>query len=54
MAGKAINGQRQHADVHQRDGQAAERVLGMEPDEDGLQTIIAEVPLAELNQLYNC
>ena len=24
------------------------RVLGMEPDEDGLQTIIAEVPLAEL------
>ena len=25
MAGKAINGQRQHADVHQRDGQAAER-----------------------------
>ena len=25
------------------------RVLGMEPDEDGLQTIIAEVPLAELS-----
>ena len=25
MAGKAIDGQRQHADVHQRDGQAAER-----------------------------
>ena len=24
------------------------KVLGMEPDEDGLQTIIAEVPLAEL------
>ena len=24
------------------------RVLGMEPDEDGMQTIIAEVPLAEL------
>lgn len=23
-------------------------MLGMEPDEDGLQTIIAEVPLAEL------
>ena len=25
------------------------KVLGMEPDEDGLQTIIAEVPLAELS-----
>ena len=31
-------------DVTKRRG----RVLGMEPDEDGLQTIIAEVPLAEL------
>ena len=25
------------------------RVLGMEPDEDGMQTVIAEVPLAELS-----
>ena len=32
-------------DVTKRRG----RVLGMEPDEDGLQTIIAEVPLAELS-----
>ena len=31
-------------DVTKRRG----RVLGMEPDDDGLQTIIAEVPLAEL------
>ena len=31
-------------DVTKRRG----RVLGMEPDEDGMQTIIAEVPLAEL------
>ena len=31
-------------DVTKRRG----RVLGMEPDEDGLQTIIAELPLAEL------
>ena len=31
-------------DVTKRRG----RVLGMEPDEDGLQTIIAEVPLSEL------
>ena len=34
-------------DVTKRRG----RVLGMEPDEDGLQTIIAEVPLAELANL---
>ncbi len=34
-------------DVTKRRG----RVLGMEPDEDGLQTIIAEVPLAELATL---
>ena len=32
-------------DVTKRRG----RVLGMEPDEDGMQTIIAEVPLAELS-----
>lgn len=25
------------------------RVLGMEPDEDGMQTILAEAPLAELS-----
>ena len=31
-------------DVTKRRG----RVLGMEPDDDGLQTIVAEVPLAEL------
>jgi elongation factor G len=31
-------------DVTKRRG----RVLGMEPDEDGLQTVIAEVPLAEM------
>ena len=34
-------------DVTKRRG----RVLGMEPDEDGLQTIIAEIPLAELTTL---
>lgn len=34
-------------DVTKRRG----RVLGMEPDEDGLQTIIAEVPLAETQTL---
>lgn len=34
-------------DVTKRRG----RVLGMEPDEDGLQTIIAEVPLAEIQTL---
>ena len=32
-------------DVTKRRG----RVLGMEPDEDGMQTVIAEVPLAELS-----
>ena len=36
-------------DVTKRRG----RVLGMEPDEDGMQTIIAEVPLAELSRLHH-
>ena len=34
-------------DVTKRRG----RVLGMEPDEDGLQTIIAEIPLSEITTL---
>ncbi len=36
-------------DVTKRRG----RVLGMNPDEDGLQTVEAEVPLAELQQLHH-
>ena len=37
-----------HLDVYKRQTKRRGRVLGMEPDDDGLQTIIAEVPLAEL------